>query len=71
VHGDPDHVVAVRAEISRLRRTLGGILMSQPYRIAGSVDLSLALGSAATLAASPFVLCSTCPAVRRLATADG
>jgi len=33
VYGDSEHVVAVRAELSRLRRTLGGLLCSQPYRI--------------------------------------
>jgi len=71
VHGDPDHVVAVRAEISRLRRALGGVLLSQPYRIASTVDLSLSLGPASTLAGSSFVQRSTCPAVRALATPAG
>jgi hypothetical protein len=67
VHGDPDHVVSVRAEISRLRRTLGGVLLSQPYRVSGSVDLSLLLGPAPTLADSPFLRSSTCPGIRALA----
>jgi hypothetical protein len=66
VHGDPEHVVSVRAEISRLRRTLGGVLLSQPYRVSGSVDLSLLLGRAETLADSPFLRSSTCPGIRAL-----
>jgi len=42
MHGDAAHVVAVRAEVSRLRRVLGGVVESQPYRISPSVDLSVA-----------------------------
>lgn len=41
IYGDAQHVVAVRAEVSRLRRTLGGVVESQPYRISGSVELSV------------------------------
>jgi hypothetical protein len=41
VHGDAEHVVAVRAEVSRLRRTLGGVVESQPYRLAAEVDLTV------------------------------
>jgi hypothetical protein len=41
VHGDAEHVVAVRAEVSRLRRTLGGVVESQPYRLAPEVDLTV------------------------------
>lgn len=41
VHGDTQHVVAIRAEVSRLRRTLGGIVESQPYRISPSVELTV------------------------------
>ena len=40
MHGDADHVVAVRAEVSRLRRVLGGVVESQPYRIASGVQLT-------------------------------
>jgi hypothetical protein len=71
VHGDPDHVVSVRAEISRLRRRLGGVVLSQPYRVSGSVDLSVALGSASTLADSAFVRRSSCPGVRALGRRAG
>lgn len=35
--GDRAHTVAVRAEISRLRRRLGGVLSARPYRIASNV----------------------------------
>lgn len=37
VYGDDRHPVAVRAEVSRLRRRLGGILLSRPYRIAPNI----------------------------------
>ena len=66
IHGDADHVVAVRAEVSRLRRTLGGVLDSAPYRISSSVDLTVALG-AETPAGCAFVVRSASPAVRALA----
>ncbi len=35
--GDPARVVTVRAEISRLRRVLSGLIAAQPYRFADSV----------------------------------
>jgi hypothetical protein len=41
IYGDAGHVVSVRAEVSRLRRTLGGIVESQPYRISPSVEVRL------------------------------
>lgn len=41
IYGDPDHVVTVRAEISRLRRTLGSVIDTRPYRLASSVDLTI------------------------------
>jgi hypothetical protein len=41
MYGDAEHVVAVRAEVSRLRRILGGVVESQPYRISPSVDLTV------------------------------
>jgi hypothetical protein len=37
--GDPTRVVTVRAEMSRLRKHLGGILQTKPYRIAENLDL--------------------------------
>jgi hypothetical protein len=39
--GDPSRTVTVRAEVSRLRRTLGPLLNSSPYRIAPDVQTSL------------------------------
>ena len=37
VFGDDRHAVAVRAEVSRLRRRLGGIVLARPYRVAPNV----------------------------------
>ncbi|WP_024793422.1 GAF domain-containing protein [Tomitella biformata] len=68
IYGDPDHVVTVRAEISRLRRTLGGVVESRPYRLAESVDLMVRLGAADQLADTPFVRRVASPGVRALAT---
>lgn len=39
VFGDDQHAVAVRAEVSRLRRHLGGILLTRPYRIAPNITV--------------------------------
>ncbi|MFS3130697.1 GAF domain-containing protein [Nocardioides sp. Bht2] len=40
---DPSKVVTVRAELSRLRRTAGSVVLSQPYRIAPQVAVTLTL----------------------------
>ncbi|MGO3151031.1 MAG: GAF domain-containing protein [Galactobacter sp.] len=37
--GDSDHAVTIRAEISRLRRPVGSIIATGPYRIADDVDV--------------------------------
>ncbi|ATQ29363.1 GAF domain-containing protein [Rhodococcus ruber] len=37
--GDRDHIVAVRAEVSRLRKSLGPVLTPQPYRFADGVEV--------------------------------
>jgi len=37
--GDPGRTVTVRAELSRLRRHLGGVLDHRPYRFADHIDL--------------------------------
>ncbi|QWF81254.1 helix-turn-helix domain-containing protein [Amycolatopsis sp. CA-230715] len=37
--GDADRTVTVRAEMSRLRRTFGGILDGRPYRFADGIDV--------------------------------
>jgi hypothetical protein len=39
--GDGEHTVAARAEVSRLRKTLGAIVDSRPYRIADGVQLTV------------------------------
>ncbi|WP_228002600.1 GAF domain-containing protein [Nocardia australiensis] len=65
VYGDPDHAVAVRAEVSRLRRVLGSVLDSRPYRFTESARLTLQLG-ADRLADCDFVRRATSPALRAL-----
>lgn len=40
---DPGRLVTVRAEVSRVRRTLGALLLAQPYRIAPGVSAGLVL----------------------------
>ncbi|GAB3780667.1 GAF domain-containing protein [Nocardioides ungokensis] len=39
----PGRPVTVRAEVSRLRRVLGGLLMTQPYRLAPHLDAQVRL----------------------------
>lgn len=68
LHGDASHVVAVRAEVSRLRRTVGGLLAAQPYRVATGVEVVVTTGGA--LADAPLVRGSAAPGVRALATAS-
>ncbi|WP_405361635.1 GAF domain-containing protein [Kitasatospora sp. NBC_00085] len=60
--GDPGRTVTVRAELSRLRRYLGGLLAHRPYRFAESVLVSV-IGPD-----DPYDLlpASSAPAVRRL-----
>ena len=41
VFGDTAHVVTVRAEVSRLRRTLGALVATNPYRLADGVTLTV------------------------------
>lgn len=40
---DPTRLVTVRAEMSRLRRVLGGVLLAQPYRVAPALAASVEL----------------------------
>lgn len=40
LYGDAEHAIAVRAEISRLRRRLAGVLLTRPYRIAANVRVA-------------------------------
>lgn len=39
LYGDDGHEVSVRAEVSRLRRVVGDLVQSAPYRVRGDVDL--------------------------------
>lgn len=39
--GDADHAVTVRAELSRLRRVIGALVETSPYRLADGVVLSV------------------------------
>jgi hypothetical protein len=43
VFGDEEHCVTVRAEISRLRKVIGGLVTTNPYRLADGVRLSVLL----------------------------
>ncbi len=58
---DPSRAVTVRAEMSRLRRTLGSLLETQPYRIAGAVRTSLLLPPS-----GPAIAGSSAPVVSAL-----
>jgi hypothetical protein len=37
--GDDEHLVTVRAEVSRLRRVVGAIVATTPYRVADGIRL--------------------------------
>ena len=54
--------MTIRAEVSRLRKAIGGILLARPYRLAPEVEVVLP-----DLATSSFVAASSAPAVRALA----
>lgn len=41
LYGDADHLVTVRAEISRLRRAVGALIATNPYRLADGVELEV------------------------------
>jgi len=41
VYGDAAHLVTVRAEVSRLRRVVGALVATHPYRLADGVDLEV------------------------------
>ncbi|MFI9455634.1 transcriptional regulator [Amycolatopsis sp. NPDC052450] len=44
LYGDAEHLVTVRAEVSRLRRLLGAIVDTRPYRLAAGVGLTIHKG---------------------------
>jgi hypothetical protein len=64
LYGHVGSLVTIRAEVSRLRKAIGGILLARPYRVAPEVEVVLP-----DLATSPFAAASTAPAVRALARA--
>ena len=41
LYGDTDHAVTVRAELSRLRRVVGALVATNPYRLADGVSLTV------------------------------
>lgn len=41
LHGDDGHLVTVRAEISRLRRVVGALVVGAPYRFADGLDVEV------------------------------
>jgi hypothetical protein len=41
LYGDTAHIVTVRAEMSRLRRTVGALVESAPYRLAAGVSIAI------------------------------
>lgn len=41
LYGDSEHQVTVRAEISRMRRTLGALVATGPYRLGDGVELAV------------------------------
>ena len=44
LYGDSEHQVSVRAEFSRLRRTVGALVASGPYRVGDGVTLTVRRG---------------------------
>ena len=63
---DPGRVVTVRAEMSRLRRILGPLLLRQPYRFADSIRVSVVLPQE-----SEVLPGSSAPVVSALRTREG
>ena len=41
MYGDEEHAVTVRAEVSRMRRAIGALVATHPYRLADGVSLTL------------------------------
>ncbi|MFI0449651.1 transcriptional regulator [Actinomadura sp. 6N118] len=71
LYGDAEHVVTVRAEVSRLRRSLGALVVSQPYRLASGVTLLLQLRPGEELARCRFVQESGLRTIAGREEADG
>jgi len=62
LYGTSEHVVAVRAEISRLRKHLGGLLGQRPYRFADWAQVRIDYPAAAV----DLLPASTAPTIRDL-----
>jgi hypothetical protein len=69
--GDAEHLVTVRAEVSRLRRSLGTLVDTQPYRLAGGLRMNLHVGLTQQFSECLFVQKSTSPGVRALGATAG
>nr|WP_091675340.1 GAF domain-containing protein [Amycolatopsis marina] len=67
LYGDADHVVTARAEVSRLRKILGAVVDTRPYRLADGVELRVDFGQAEHLRDCALVHDSTAPGLRRVA----
>lgn len=65
--GSPDHAVTVRAEASRLRRHLVGLLLQRPYRFAEWVQVHVTY----PIQRAELLPASVSPTVRRLRGGDG
>ena len=62
LYGSPEHAVAVRAEISRLRKHLGGVLCQRPYRFADWAQVRVDYPTAG----ADLLPASTAPTIREL-----
>jgi hypothetical protein len=60
LYGDPSRVVTVRAEMSRLRKQLAGLVLGRPYRFAASAVVAVCYPEDMT----GLLASSTAPAVR-------
>ncbi|HET9080998.1 MAG TPA: GAF domain-containing protein [Trebonia sp.] len=62
--GTPEHTAAIRAEVSRLRKITGGLLLQRPYRLADWVSVRIRYPATA----QDILPASTAPPVRALRT---
>ncbi|MGV9710768.1 GAF domain-containing protein [Gordonia sp. NPDC003424] len=65
IFGDTGHVVTVRAEMSRLRRVVGALITSRPYRLSAGVTLRVASGPAPDNPGHPITSPGDAPAPPR------
>ena len=67
LYGSPDHAVAIRAELSRMRRRLGAILGRRPYRFADWTNVHIEYPATG----ADLLPASNAPTIRGLRTAVG